>query len=97
MFCDRIALPSFFTGIIQLVDVIENMCILILHFTKVVQSEINDFRVIEDRILLIGTLYFNPMYADCISTRFRIPGNLILRFYSSISSFPALEMEFVCY
>ena len=53
MCCDRIALPSFFTGIIQLVDVVEHMCILILHFIEVVQSEINDFHAIDDRISLI--------------------------------------------
>ena len=54
MCCDRIALPSYFTGIIQLVDVIEHMCILILHSMEVVQSEINDFRAIDDGISPIG-------------------------------------------
>ena len=53
MCCDRIALPPFFTGIIQLVDVIEHICILILHAEMVVQSEINDFRAI-DNVISIG-------------------------------------------
>ena len=60
MCCDRIALPSFFTGVIQLIDVIEHMCILILHSVEVVRSEINDFRAIDDGISLIVRVYVNP-------------------------------------